>query len=436
MNTRRTPRFPVRTALALTLALGSTAARAQLALPTTDDGDEVPLPDINAIEHGAKARASVSFKAPTPPPGESTAPGGPPPLAPPASGTETIRRLEVAPPPALGGRAGIYGLDAGIPGLTGPDEASAPGQMPEQHVVKKGDTLTSVCEQYFADPWCWPRLWAENPQVTNPHWIFPGDVLRLRGTSPIGPPARPSGMHLTSNRGPLQGQAVVLRETGFIDPESLADSARITGSREEKIMLASGDQAYVGFPASKPLHAGDRYTVFVADTDHPILSPETGQLLGYLVRVYGDILVDQIAEGNVARGALLDLSEPVERGYAVSPRVRLFRQVEPKPAAVNLEARVVASFSPGIMLAAENFVVLSRGSKDGLVVGNRSFVVRRGDGYRSVLEGWDKMDASFPKEVVAELWVMDVRDHAAVAWVARSTKELRVGEVAELRRGH
>ena len=76
------------------------------------------------------------------------------------------------------------------------------------------------------------------------------------------------------------------------------------------------------------------------------------------------------------------------------------------------------------------------GGKDGLQVGNRIFVVRRGDGYRPIMEGWDAQDASFPKELVAELWVVDVRDKAAVAWVARSSKELRVGEVAELRKGH
>jgi uncharacterized protein (DUF736 family) len=88
------------------------------------------------------------------------------------------------------------------------------------------------------------------------------------------------------------------------------------------------------------------------------------------------------------------------------------------------------------MLASENFVVLSKGAKDGVAVGNRVFVVRRGDGYRPIMEGWAVHDPRFPKEVVAELWVVEAKDKASVAWVARSTKELRVGELAELRRGH
>ena len=304
-------------------------------------------------------------------------------------------------------------------------------------MVGKGETMSSVCEQYFADPFCWPRLWAENPQVTNPHWIFPGDVIRLRpGVGPAAPrPAARSGMRVT-NPTAMSPRRWCCARSASSTSEALAESAHLSGSREEKIMLASGDQAYVTFDKSKPLNAGERYSVFVADTKNPIRSPDNGAVMGYLVRVYGDLVVDQISDKNIARGTLLDMVEPVERGYAVSRKVRLFKSIEPKPAATSLEVRIVASFSPTMLLAAENFVVISRGGKDGLAVGNRIFVVRRGDGYRPIMEGWAKPDMRYPKEVVAELWVVDVNDTVSVAWVARSTKELRVGEMAELRKGH
>jgi hypothetical protein len=154
------------------------------------------------------------------------------------------------------------------------------------------------------------------------------------------------------------------------------------------------------------------------------------------VRVLGDLVVDQIAERNMARGTLVDLVEPVERGATVSPFIRQFKRLEPQASQVNLEARVLAAFSPANMLAAETFVVLGRGRKDGVEVGNRSFVVRRGDGYRPVMEAWDTFDGDFPKEVVGELWVVDVRENSSIAWIARSTKEIRVGEITELRKGH
>ena len=420
--------------------LGISAAHAQFALPQSEhgDADEIPLPDIGAIERGAKARASVSFGAPTPSTPDQNAQNGQAGRSGPGENPENVRRLQPATPtPNPGGSAGIYGLQPSFPGIL--PERIRPARIPEQHVVRQGDTLSSVSDHYFGDALAWPKLWAQNPQITNPHWIFPGDEVRLQNVAQQKRPGTGGGpgMRLSSSGSKsFDMKSVVLRETGFIDQDALQGSGEISGSREEKIMLASGDQAYVAFRKDRPLRAGETYSVFVADRKNPVRDPDSGAILGYLVRVYGHIEIDQIAEGNIARGTLISLVGPIERGYSVSHKVRLFKQVEPTPSDVTVEAKVVASFSPSILLAAESFVVLSRGAKDGLEVGNRSFVVRQGDGYRRVLESWDVQDERYPKEVVAELWVMDVTDRAAVAWVARSTKELRLGEVAELRKGH
>jgi hypothetical protein len=393
---------------------------------------EAELPSIDAIEKGAAAPASVSFR-----------PGA-------AQNLKTLTQqqdpkdeahtrelegaaVELSPP------GGLFGVDNGA---TGNGEVSASESVPEFHVVKKGDTLWSLCDGYYKDPWRWPKLWAANPLITNPHWIFPGDVVRLHNPSAVAVPVASStstsgtGFSISRTRQPaLGGNALVLREVGFVEAKDLDVSAVISGSREEKIMLSTGDQAYLTFPKDRPLRAGERYSVFSADTNHPVRGTD-GAPLGYLVRLYGDVVVDQIADNHSARGTLVDMTEPVERGAMVSPQIRQFRRIEPRPSAVNLETRILASFSPTNMLAAETFVVLSRGKKDGVQIGNRTFVVRRADGYRRLMEGWDNYDARYPNEVVGELWVVDVRDSTSLAWIARTSKEIRVGETAEMRKGH
>ncbi|HJX54443.1 MAG TPA: LysM peptidoglycan-binding domain-containing protein [Polyangia bacterium] len=353
-----------------------------------------------------------------------------------------IRRLEntsagLAPP------GGVMGVDSGPEDERGMREPAA-GQAPELHVVQKGDTLWSLCSKYFGDPWRWPRLWAANPSITSPHWIFPGDILRLggaggEGSVPFagGDKAKDSGRLLSSDRlSALSSNAVVLREVGFIEAKDLTQAATVSGSREEKVMLAAGDQAYLRFPKERPLRAGERYTIFETDLDHPVTDPDTGKVYGYLVKVHGDIVVEQIAGADIARGTLTDTLDVIERGARVSSAIRQFRRIEPRPSNVSLEARVVASFTPAKFLSAERFVVLNRGRRDGVQVGNRNFVVRRGDGYRGMLEDWEFMDPESPKEVVGELWVIDVRENASVAWIARSSKELRVGETTEMRKGY
>lgn len=359
-------------------------------------------------------------------------------LAPAGKSDDAVRNLEgaaqgLAPP------GGVFGVDSPASGPLD-DSALPSGEVPELHTVKKGDTLWSLCGLYFRDPWRWPKLWSQNPLITNPHWIFPGDVVRIRapdGTSAVGPVAAGEGTQtITSTRQWGTPGSVMLRAIGYIEAKDLVTSAVISGSREEKIMLSTRDQAYLTFRKERPLRAGERYTIFLADTERPVRNPDDGSTMGYLVRIYGDVVVDQVSGDTSARGTLVDLVDPVERGYLVSPVVRQFRRIEPRPSAVNLEAKIVASFSPARMLAQEVFVVLSRGRKDGIAVGNRTFVVRRGDGYRRIMEGWEKFDPRFPKEVVGELLVVEVRDSSALAWIARSNKEIRVGETTELHKGH
>jgi hypothetical protein len=348
----------------------------------------------------------------------------------------------LAPPGGVLGQESNTGGEPG-PGREASSEPAASGTG--MHIVQKGDTLWSLCARYYGDPWRWPQLWASNPAITNPHWIFPGDVIRL-GTSSGGEtsapfagtdkPAKEGGQMMSDRLSALISNAVVLREIGFIEARDLAQAATVSGSREEKEILATGDQAYLRFPKDRPLKAGERYSVFETDMANPVKDPDTGKTYGYLVKVRGDIVVDQIAGADIARGTITDVVDIIERGARVSAAIRQFRRVEPRPSDVNLEGRIVASFSPAQFLAAERFVVVNRGRRDGVQVGNRTFVIRRGDGYRDVLEDWEKMDPTMPKEVVGEVWMIDVRENASVAWIARSTKELKVGEVLEMRKGY
>lgn len=339
---------------------------------------------------------------------------------------------------------GVIGVE--VPGSAEtPDKVSqAPTGLPDMHVVQKGDTLWSLCSKYYGDPWRWPRLWSQNPIITNPHWIFPGDVIKVgegagpgsvAAVSPPPPPPVRTGMMSVNRVTPGSETALMLRTVGFIETKDLDQAATISGSREEKIMLSSGDQVYLRYPKQGGVRAGERYSVFETDLKQPLVDNTTGKTYGYLVKILGDLVVNQIAENDVARGTMVDTVFPIERGARVSPFVRQFRRVEPKPSEVNLEARVIGTFAPNQLLGIGHFVILNRGKRDGVQVGNRTFVIRRGDGYRANLQQWEIHDKNSPKEVVGEILVVDVRDDASVAWIARSSKELKVGELTEMRKG-
>ena len=59
------------------------------------------------------------------------------------------------------------------------DEIRLNEDVPEIYIVKEGDTLWGIASMYLQDPWVWPEIWDVNPQLDNPHLIFPGDQLYL-----------------------------------------------------------------------------------------------------------------------------------------------------------------------------------------------------------------------------------------------------------------
>ena len=59
------------------------------------------------------------------------------------------------------------------------EELAIKPDAPKSYTVKEGDTLWDISGLYLQQPWQWPQLWKLNPQVVNPHLIYPGDVLSL-----------------------------------------------------------------------------------------------------------------------------------------------------------------------------------------------------------------------------------------------------------------
>jgi hypothetical protein len=330
---------------------------------------------------------------------------------------------------------GSGGSDYGSGSVSG----GLPGEVPDTHVVQKGDTLWDLSARYYRNAWGWPKMWSYNAQITNPHWIYPGDVIRLQppGGGPL-PTAAPKEGASTLPTSRIIGRAkgpngIFLRQNGFVEPGELARAGKIVGSKEEKLMLGTLDEAYVEFKRDKPFQVGERYTIYkpTRAVKHPI----TGKLLGHMVEIFGEGEVRAVTDGKIARVALVDTLNPIERGFLVGPLKRQFRIVQPVPDKSDMQGIVVATLQPRELIGAENIVFVDRGKDDGVEIGNRFLVTRRGDGYQPILASGPMDDRRFPRETIAEIVVVDLRDHIATGFVTYSTVEARVGDRVEAHRG-
>lgn len=121
------------------------------------------------------------------------------------------------------------------------------GDHPSTYVVQKGDTLWDISARFLSKPWLWPEIWQANPQVKNPHRIYPGDVLSLayvngqaRITSTAGPQVR-TGEAIDTI--PLSEIEPWLKQLTVVqDPKSFP---YVVGLEEDRLLTSSGQVAYV-----------------------------------------------------------------------------------------------------------------------------------------------------------------------------------------------
>lgn len=376
------------------------------------------------------------------PDGSRSDPAAPPP-APPPTPIVVTPQGQPAPAPdsaaaAGGARGGYYHVDENGLAQEQDGDVLPAGTVPSVHTVRSGDTLWDLCWSYFNNPWEWPRVWSYNPEITNPHWIYPGDQLRLRARGDAPPSERAPANKPAAAARPVArtGAFFDLRQLAFLSTEELALGIEVDGSPEEKLLLTTGDEVYLRYPESRPPRVGQRLAVYLER--ERIEHPESGEELGAYVRVVGEVEVISAAKGKLARAVLLDSVDAIERGMRVGPVQRQFRNVEPVAAEVELEGIIVAEIGAEELIGARQVVLIDRGSQQRVKVGNRLHVIRRGDAYEPVMGPYSnigKNDQRYPARSIGELLVVQTGRRTAVAVVVRSDKELGVGDRVLMNRG-
>lgn len=127
---------------------------------------------------------------------------------------------------------------------------------PDTYVVQRGDTLWDIAGRFLQRPWLWPEIWQANPQIANPHLIYPGDVISLAYLNRLAVAEGPRV------EGPVPG--IPLSEVEkFLKDLRVVDSFEhlpyVVGLEEDRLRTADGDVAYVrGLAGAEP---GQRYLV-------------------------------------------------------------------------------------------------------------------------------------------------------------------------------
>jgi hypothetical protein len=217
------------------------------------------------------------------------------------------------------------------------------------YTIKKGDTLWDISSKFLKDPFLWPKLWERNPYITNPHWIYPGNPIRLSAIEPVKkeepkkvveekpietvkepevkkvePPPPPlvekkPGVVAEVKAVPVEGKPPTPpenRDAGFMSDIEYRGIGIVLESKEGKSLMSAGDIIYLAFKTSESVLVGNKYTVFRASDE--IRHPITEKIIGRKYNIIGNIqIVDQ--HGSFYTAKVIESFDAIMKGDFIQP---------------------------------------------------------------------------------------------------------------------
>ena len=327
-------------------------------------------------------------------------------------------------------------------------EATPYGQADQEtyiHVVVKGDTLWDICEDLYANPWVWPKVWQMNPHITNPHWIYPGTELRVyyevaryyeEGTAveetavaegapvveEITPPPPPPPLPP-----PPKVPTITFSEidqVGFITPFVPEGKGLILGGKRQRTLIGAADKIYVQFREGAQPEVGDRFFVFRTSLlfKHPI----TNKDVGYLNTILGILEVVLVAPDH-AKAVVVSSFEDMSANDKLMPYKKRSEEIALQPGAEPIEGNIILAEWGTVIIAQLQVVFIDLGANDEIKAGHRFEVFQEPKALTSRDE-----EVVLSIQPIGELLVLAVEQETAAAVVTEALREFTPGERVRL----
>lgn len=323
-------------------------------------------------------------------------------------------------------------------------EVSAPGAA---HKVEKGDTLWDLSQKYLGSPWYWPKVWSYNPEIANPHWIYPGNDVRFFPSGEevpaqvdVGPAvedvqenAPTEDVEGVVTLGPLTYTpkgAITLTGTGFVTTREIEETGRVGASFSESTMISFPQTFYAELNNKRSPRLGETFVIFRSEGE--VLHPFTREPMGYLTRIVGQAKVTRVAKNGVATCTIERQFDEIVRGDLLGPAGEsLTKTIAPRPNDKEMKDITVISALPKYLtnFGEHHLLVVDRGSDDGVKAGNVFTIIRQNDfaAQELVFAPW-VVNENLPVEEVGQCMAFEVKTKVTTCLVIRSMRELVPGD--------
>jgi len=310
-------------------------------------------------------------------------------------------------------------------------------EHPDRYVVVKGDTLWDISAMFLRDPWLWPEVWYVNPQVENPHLIYPGDVLTLvyvdgkpqlqvsRGypTVNLSPQIREESLENAIPTIPLDAIQPFLTRAIVVGANELDTAPYVVASAGEHVITGVSDRVYV-----RGIDDKDNSVYDIFRPGGPYIDPDTDELLGYEALYVGTGPVEQYGDPTT-----LFLAETT-REIRVSDRLRPADQFTPvthfQPHAPkdDLEGRIISVIDGVTQIGQFNVVAIDLGTREGIEIGHVFRILQEGPVIKDMVGGKRNDTVKLPDEDAGLVMVFRTFEKVSFGLVMKATSAIHIND--------
>ncbi len=302
---------------------------------------------------------------------------------------------------------------------------------PNEYVVKVGDTLWDIAATFLKDPWFWPEIWYVNPEIQNPHLIYPGDVLGLvyidgqpritavRGSAyRLSPQARVTPLSQAVNSIPYEAVAAFLTSGVILEKDQADSLPYLLETRGEHLVAAAGNEIYVrGLADDTP---GARFNV--VHIGDPLRDPDDNRLIGYQGLIVGEGALRRT--GDPATVALTDTVREAVKGDRLLPEsIDVPLNFFPRSPSTLVDGRIISVVGGVTQIGQYQVVVINRGANNGLSVGDVLSVFQTGEVVKDRIKGGK---VKLPDEEAGTVMIFKTYDRISYGLVMEATEAIHV----------
>ena len=373
------------------------------------------------------------------------------PAAPPTASTERAAAASPAPEQMTATEAALSSVPA-PEGSAATAAADTSGMVnptaPMHYTVKRGDTLWGIATMYLKDPWLWPEVWVINPQVPNPHLIYPGDKLALgygaggrlevrleeAGVSRLDPRLRSDPLANAIPTIPYAAIASFLSRPTLMSEDEIRHAPYVLAFRDMHQVAGNEIEVYI-----KNLQAAENSRYAVMHISTQLRDPDDGKVLGYEGIYTGTALVKR--SGEPAKAVMIDTARETLAGdRLVSSDNQVPVNFTPSVPTSQVHGNII-SVVGGTDLVGQFYVVaINRGKRHGIEPGTVLAVDQAGEvvrdlwgGGRSITNSMNGFNTTFvphvqlPNERAGTMLVFKVYDRMSYGLIVGASNIIRNG---------